>query len=373
MKKPIRILQVVTIMNLGGLESFLMNLYRNIDRKKIQFDFLMHRQEKGAFDEEIHALGGKIFKLNPIRPHRYFQYQKELKTFFKKHSKYTIIHSHINENNTLVLSVAKKAGFKIRIAHSHASATTNKYKYFREILIRRLSKYSTHNIACSLKAGEWLFKNKSYIIMNNSIDVSKFKFNATTRKKKRDLLNINEFDTVIGNVSRMSSVKNHHFIIKIFAAYHILNPNSKLILIGDGELKESIQKQIHSLGLANKVILTGAIQNPQDYLSAIDLYLFPSLIEGFGIALVEAQCNGLPILMSDTIAKDVILTNLPYQKSLQESEVAWANKILELDTFYEDNDRLKYSKVIKEKGFDIEKNAGELESYYLNLLKAEVN
>ncbi len=369
MKEPIRILQVVTTMNLGGLENFLMNIYRNINREKIQFDFLMHRHEKSVFDDEIEALGGKIFKLGPITPKRYFKYQNELKAFLKNHPEYQIIHSHINENNAMVLSAAQDLRLKIRIAHSHASATTSKYKFLRELLIKRLSQFTTHRIACSEAAGKWLFKDNSFIIMNNSIDTRKYTFDIDARSHFRKSLQIKDSETVIGNVSRFSNVKNHTFLLEVFDCYCTLNPNAKLILVGDGELRSVLEQKIKELKINDKVIFTGAIKNAEAYLNTMDVYLFPSLFEGMPLALIEAQTNGLPILMSDSISKDVELTDLVTRKSLQHSARDWAEKIVELEGEFKSNNRLKYVQKIVDAQFDINESVDKLEEFYIKLSK----
>lgn len=248
MKEPIRILHVVTTMNLGGLENYLMNLYRNIDRTKIQFDFLMHRIEESAFDREIEALGGKIYRLNPIRPMLYFQYQAELKFFLKKHPEYIIVHSHINANSALVLSAAKKVGIPVRIAHAHIAATAKKNWIFREILKMRVHGLATHHLACSKEAGKWLYGTNDFKVFNNGIDAQKYKFNNEMRLAIRAALNVESNEILIGHVGRFNTQKNHEFLINVFVKYNNEQPSSKLILIGEGELKENIKNQIDKLG-----------------------------------------------------------------------------------------------------------------------------
>jgi glycosyltransferase involved in cell wall biosynthesis len=368
MNKPVRILQVVTTMNLGGLENFLMNLYRNIDREKIQFDFLMHRKEKGIFDDEIEAMGGRIYRFDAIRPLNYFKYKSELKKFFKQNPQYQIVHSHINQSSALVLTAAKGANVKVRIAHSHIAGTAGNYQIFRNIMKRTLLKVATHRFACSNNAGKWLYDLKSFQLFNNSIDTNKFKFSITKRTEIRKTLKLNEDDILIGNVSRFNTQKNHTFLIHVFAKYLNLNTNAKLILIGEGDLKESLLKQIEDLQITKNVILTGAIQNSHEYLNAMDFYLFTSLFEGLPLALVEAQCNGLPILMSNTISKDVIMTDLVSEKSLTETDLEWAATIMSLQKHHNFKHRESYQDVIKENGFDVAKNAKFAEEFYLNLL-----
>lgn len=369
MEQPYRVLQVVTTMNLGGLESFLMNVYRKIDRKKVQFDFLVHRKEEGVFDKEILSLGGRIFRLNPIHPKRFFQYSREIKSFFLSHPEYKVVHSHVNENSSLVLAAAKKAGVKLRIGHSHNSSTASNMKFLREILVKRVSKFTTHNLGCSVDAGNWLFNGEPFTVVNNGIDSNKFQYNSDQRSRIRALLEIDESAVVIGNVARFSTSKNHDFLIRIFAEYQKINPNSKLILIGEGDLKEKIQDEIKKLNISQSVIFTGAVQNANDYLSAMDLYLFPSLYEGLPLALVEAQCNGLPVLISDTISDDVILTNLVYKESLKLEAESWAKKIEEMLNFYKNDNKAKYSKNVIDKGYDSGENVKYLEKFYTELFE----
>lgn len=368
MNQPIRILQIVTIMNLGGLESFLMTIYRNIDRSKVQFDFLVHRQERGAFDDEIEILGGKIFRLNPIRPTRFFQYQKELKLFFFDHKEYRIIHSHLNENSAIILSVAKKMGITVRIAHSHAKATAGPYKLLREFIKTRIDPNSTLNLACSEDAGKWLYGGKDFEVFKNSVDVDKFKFPQNSEKIKtlKDDLSIENKDFVMGLVARFSSTKNHVFLIDIFNEYHKLNQDSKLLLVGDGELRLEIENLIKKFNLQEKVIFTGNVNNPQDYLSLMDIFVMTSFNEGLGIVLIEAQCNGLPILMSDTMPEEIDLTDLTYRESLNSSPKHWANKINEIKELHKDDNREGYETIIKDKNYDISSNAQKLIDIYMS-------
>lgn len=368
MTQPIRILQVVTIMNLGGLESFLMTIYRNIDRSKVQFDFLVHRQERGAFDDEIESLGGKIFRLNPIRPARFFQYQKELKSFFLDHKEYKIIHSHLNENSAIVLNVAKRLNIPIRIAHSHAKATAGPYKFLREFIKTRIYSNSTLNLACSEDAGKWLYGGKDFDVFKNSVDVEKFKFPQNSEKIKtlKDEVGIESKDFVMGLVARFSFTKNHIFLIDVFNEYQKLNKDSKLLLVGDGELKLEINNYIKELNLQEKVLFTGNVSNPQDYLSLMNIFVMTSFNEGMPVVLIEAQCNGLPVLMSDTIPAEIEITDLTYRESLNSSPKHWANKINEIKELHKDDHRELYKTIIKDKNYDISSNAQKLIDLYMS-------
>lgn len=321
---PRRILQVVTIMNLGGLENFLMNIYRNIDRSKIQFDFLVHRKEEGFFNQEIIKMGGRIFHMPALHPLTLYAHHKKLRTFFAEHPEYKIVHSHINEGTAFVLFAAKKAGVPHRIAHSHIDTTLGKFGKLRDLPKPFVSTFSTQNFACSQKAGKWLFGTKAFTILNNGISVERYQLNPKQRKTIRQKYNLGDLDCLIGHVGRFDTQKNHKFLLEVFSEFHKKYPGAKLLLVGNGSLESEIKEQVQKLNLDASVIYTGAVGNPQDYLSAMDLFLFPSLFEGLPLTLVEAQCNGLPVLMSDTISGESILTDIVRTKSLFDSAEEWA-------------------------------------------------
>lgn len=364
MEKPIRVLQVVTIMNLGGIENFLMSLYRNIDRNKVQFDFLVHRKEKGTFDGEIQSLGGNIYQIDALQPLKYFEYKSKLKSFFKEHPEFRIVHSHLNANSSIVLSIAKSSGIPVRIAHAHIDTAGGRNKYLKIQLKKILTRYSTKNFACAKTAGEWLYGKHPFELFPNSIDPKKFEFNKDYRSSIRKSLGIQDDDFVIGNIARFNHQKNHKFILKIFADYLKINSRSKLLLIGDGELRNEIENKIRDYGITEKVILTGAVKNANEYLNAMDLFLFPSLFEGLPVTLVEAQCNGLSVLMSDSITNEIILTDLIQFKSLSQSSNFWAQEIQQLLENYNENERSKYLNFILNSNYDISKSVKKLEEFY---------
>jgi len=255
MQEPIRVLQVLTSMSKGGAEAMIMNYYRNIDRSKVQFDFLLHRQESYAFDHEIENLGGKIHRLPPISITKYSNYKKELKKFFETHPEYNIVHSHLNALSFLILKYARKT-CKVRIAHSHTSInpfsifklhkrnvhTKRTLKNFLYHQIRSFtSKYTTHKFACGQKAGEWLYgKNKNFKIINNAIDTSMFIYDKKKSDSMKEELNV-EDAYVIGHVGRFDNPKNHYFLIDVFHEILKKEPKAKLLLVGNGDLQDSIK------------------------------------------------------------------------------------------------------------------------------------
>lgn len=373
--KPVRILMLFTIMNRGGAETMVMNYYRNIDRSKIQFDFMVHREERGAYDDEIELLGGKIYRMLPIYPQNFYRYKKELKHFFSIHKEYQIIHSHMSELGYFAFKEAKKQGrVKVRICHAHNAPYGWDLKmvmrtYFKKAMLP----YVTHMFVCSKKAGNWLFGKEhkdDFIMMNNAIDAKKFRFNLEYSKQLKTEMNL-ENRLVIGHVGRFNKQKNHKFIIEIFNEIYRKNKNSVLILIGGGTEKEikDIKKQINLYGLTNAVKFMGVQKDVSMFMHVFDIFLFPSLFEGLPVTLIEAQASGLPCVISDTISDQVIITPLVNKYSLNFNAKQWASYILENNKKISKIDTYR---MVQKTGFDIKQNAKWLEEFYLNEYKKSI-
>ncbi|MEK5214647.1 glycosyltransferase family 1 protein [Psychrobacillus sp. FSL H8-0487] len=366
----IRILHIVTKMDAAGIETLLMNFYRNIDRTKVQFDFLTHRSEKGFYDDEISELGGRIYTVPAINPFKHQQYLNSLDEFFDNHREYKIVHSHINTYSMYPLRAAMKAGVPIRIAHSHIANVPFDLKTpFRIYTKSKLTKYSTHNFACSEMAGLWLFgreiaSNGTFKVINNSIDASKYVYNEVTQKNIRKQMDI-EGKFVIGHIGRFSKQKNHFFLVDIFHEIYKKDPNSVLVLIGEGPLQSSIEKKIEELKLKESVIFTGVSTNVNELLQVMDVFVFPSRFEGLGIVAVEAQAAGVPCIVSEYIPEEAFITNIIEKISLSKSPNEWANAILKLGNHKKKNTLQEINKA----KFDIAEQKNELEYFYLNSLK----
>ena len=365
MRYPIRILQVVTTMNRGGLETMLMNYYRYINRSKVQFDFLVHRDFEADYDKEIVSLGGQIFhlsKLNPISS----LYKKELDEFFNSHQEYKVVHSHLDCMSGTPLKEAKKCHVPYRIAHAHSSNQTKDMKYPLKLIFKRnITKNANYLFACGEQAGKWMFNTENFKVLNNAIDAKVYSFNSIARDSIREEFHIPNDSFVIGHVGRFMNPKNHTFIIDIFNQFHKDHPNSYLMLVGEGELTISIQDKVKALGLEDNVIFTGLRSDVNELLQAMDVFLFPSLYEGLPVSIIEAQAAGLPCLISNKVPIECKKTDLVYQLNLEDSVNVWSNKIYELshitrrDTYEE----------IKQSGFDIVENAKWLENFYIDLYK----
>lgn len=361
MEQPIRVLQVVTHMNRGGLETMLMNYYRHIDREIVQFDFLVHRQERAAYDDEIKNLGGNIFRLPRLVPWSK-SYHRALDSFFRQHPEYKIVHVHQDCLSSVILKVAKKHGIPVRIAHSHSASQDKNFKFLIKLFYKQfIPRYATDLLACGKQAGNWMFGGKPFQIVQNAIDTKLYKYDPICAKQIRQELNIPENTTVIGHIGRFSYPKNHVFLLDIFHRFLKSDPTALLLLVGDGELRSAIEDKIRMLGLENNVILTGVRGDVPDLLQAMDVFLFPSLYEGLPVTLVEAQSAGLPCVISDAIPADCDLTALIHRVSLEESPAHWAQMLSKA----KDLPRCETSHQIEAAGFDIQANANELECFYI--------
>lgn len=370
--RPIRILQVVTIMNRGGLETMLMNYYRQMDRTKVQFDFMVHRAEEGHYDKEIIKFGGKIYHMPQIKPGNYRLYFNLLDEFFNNHKEYKVVHSHINENSSFVLRAAKKAGIPCRIAHSHLSDLGFDIKLPFRLYARTIMKDNPNEFfACSKNAGKWLFGNKigdskEIKVLNNAVNTSEFRFNKTLRNKIRNELGIHEKELVIGHIGRFNKQKNHDFLIDIFQELQQERPDAKLILVGDGHLKSSIERKIEKLGLSSNVKLLGVRSDIAALMHAMDLFIFPSLFEGLPVVLVEAQAAGLKCLVSDAITKECDVTGIVEFISLNNPPIYWANQIV--NSSY---DHMDTAEQIQKSGYDSVSMANWLSNFYLDYYLTE--
>lgn len=362
---PIRVLQVVTHMERGGLETMLMNYYRNIDRSMVQFDFLVHREHRSAYDDEIETLGGIIHRLPTLVPWS-GTYKKALNTFFVNHPEYRIVHVHQDCLSSVILKVAKKNGVPVRIAHSHSSSQDKDMKYLIKLFYKRsIPKYATDLFACGNRAGDWMFGGAPYRIMNNAIDASLYHYDPKTARRIRELFSIPADALVIGHVGRFSWPKNHSFLVEIFREIHRKVPKARLMLVGEGDLRPQIEEKVRTLGLEDNIIFTGIRSDVPDMLQAMDLFLFPSIYEGLPVTMVEAQAAGLPCYISENVPIECKMTGLVRRISLDRSAGEWAEEI----TSAVNTRDLNTTKDIQSAGYDIKSNAVWLKDYYLGAIK----
>ena len=354
----------------GGMESFIMNYYRNIDKTLFHFDFLCNTYNSIAYEEELLNYGSKIFKFT-ARNNNYLKYEKELNSFFKKYAKeYDCIWVNVcSLANIDYLKLAKKYGIKKRIIHSHNSQ--NMDSFMRGILHRInrffVEKYATDFFACSKEAAVWFYK-KTLIdkvkIIKNAIEPNKYIFNNKNRKEIRKAFNL-ENNFVIGNVGRLHFQKNQKFIIDIFKEFLKKYNNAKLVLIGEGEDETRLKQKAALLGIEDKCLFVGAQNNVEQWLSALDIFLFPSLFEGVGIALLEAQANGIPILASSNIPHEVKINDNFIFYSLKENSEIWAEKLFYIK---ENLPRISYENILEKFivfGYDIKTEVKRIEKFFM--------
>ena len=362
----IRVLHVLGGLDRGGAEAMVMNLYRTIDRTQVQFDFIIHTEKKQAYYDEIIALGGKIYHFPAFNGLNYFKMMNLWKLFFKDHPEYKILHSHVRSYASLYLPIAKNAGLKT-IIHSHNTSSGKGLKAVVKFCLQRgLRKNVDYYFACSDVAGKWLFgeeitKQSNYHVLNNAIDVEKYAYSEMSRKKIRDEFNLKN-ELVVGHVGRFHPQKNHSFLVDIFAEIHKKRPDSVLMLVGTGDLMDSVKEKAAELKLDDSVIFTGSRADVNELLSAFDVFVFPSLFEGLPVTLVEVQAAGLPCFSSDTVTKEVDFDRKINYISLDKDAAYWADEIINGKP-----ERLDHTEAIRKAGYDIQYTVKELTSFYQKL------
>ena len=366
MKEPIRIIHVFKSLKQGGIQNFIMNVYRNIDKTKFQFDFLI--SEDGDFNDEILNLGGRIYSIPSLDEVGQIKYKKVLKKFFNEHKEYKIVHVHYNQISGIILEVAKKCGVPVRIAHSHSIGNSNNIivKLYKSYLQSKIVNNATNLFACSDLAAKWLYKKNAdkAVIISNGIDVEKFKYSDEKNKKIRQELNIDDSSMIIGNVGRFAKLKNHSFLIDIFKEYQNINSNSYLLLVGEGTLQKELEEKIETIGLKDKILFLGTRKDTDYLYSAFDCFITPSLYEGLGITLIEAQASGAITLASkDVIPKETEVTDIIKYISLNEQAKVWAESIKK-----NEEDRTKYNIELLKTNYNIKNVVKQLEKIYEEVL-----
>ncbi|SDA65871.1 Glycosyltransferase involved in cell wall bisynthesis [Lachnospiraceae bacterium G11] len=366
--KPIRVLHVLGRLDMGGAENRIMDLYRMIDRSKVQFDFMIHTTDKCFFNGEIESLGGHIYSVPRYFIKNHLEYTKAWNKFFEEHPEIEVVHGHMTSTAGIYLPIARKHGVRLSIAHTRSAGVPQGIKGLMTKVLRiGLYKKADVCIACSKLAGINSFGNKAFkegyiTVVPNAVDTARFAYNESVRAKIRKELGISDETFVVGHVGRFHHAKNHEFLFGIFTEIKKQIPNSKLVLVGDGELREQITKWINEFGIDKDVILTGTKKNVEDYYQAFDYFVFPSRYEGLPGTVVEAQASGLRCLISDAVTNEVMITDLAEAKSLNDSPAEWAGRVIET----RDYTRTSHAEEVKSKGFDSESQIDYYTKLYLD-------
>lgn len=365
---PKRVLMVFTIMNRGGAETMVMNYYRHMDRSRLQFDFLVHRSEPGVYEEEIRRLGGRIFRLPPISLSGLGAYRRAVCAFFDAHPEYELVHGHCSELGYWVYREAAARRLPFIAAHAHSSPLgLDKNSLFRFVLKHLMRPFLTHRFTCNELCGRWLFGSRgvrSAIVVRNAIDTEKFRFSPGTRARIRRELGW-ENRLVIGHVGNFSWPKNHGFLVRVFRELRRLRPNALLALAGTGgENEASLHSEAAQAEWEGSIRLLGGRDDVAAVLQGMDVFVFPSHFEGFGIALLEALAAGLPAVASDRVPREAaVVPGAADFLPLNAPPAQWAALIARKAETWT---RTATTESIRSAGYDIVLNAGRLQEFYLN-------
>ena len=333
MSESIRVLQVLDFINYNsGVSAVVTNYFFQMDPQKVQCDFLLYEMPEEAWTALLTAAGAKVYATGKPSGRSMAEYERNVKDFFRQHAKdYDIVHVHIPNAAFIVLRYAKKYGIKVRILHSHnARGADGAVKKIRNYLLNQWGiRYANQYFACSVKAGSYLFGEKrggQLVVLPNAIRLERYAFDEKKRKAIRDSLGVKEHELLLGHIGRFAEQKNHEGLLKIFAETRTRGMDTKLVLLGDGELREKIGRLAEELGIKEQVLFAGVVDNVPDYLSAMDIFLLPSLYEGLPVVCVEAQAAGLPCLISDQVTREIALTDQVWFLA-NGDQVSWCDRI----------------------------------------------
>lgn len=360
-KCPIKVLQIVGSMHPGGMENFIMNLYEHINPELVHFDFVVHMKRPGDYCDKIEEMGGTIYELPRLTSHP-VKNLKSLKSIVKEGNYNIVVRHTANALITPQLIACKIAGAKT-VCHSHNTTDPRKGLHY---LCRTLMKASTDiRLACSAQAGKWMYSNLDYTVIHNAIDLDRFAYNGAASDEIRREFNC-EGKHVYGHIANFIDSKNHMYLLEIFRKLVDIDPLAICFCLGDGLNRPKIEQRIKELNLENHVVLAGVRRDVPEFMSAMDVLIFPSIFEGLPLTLIEAQASGLPILMSDTITDDVIVTEgLIEKKSISASPMDWAERALQLSS--SKGPRTLQKETITKNGYEINALTGWYEKFFIDL------
>lgn len=366
-RDPIRVLHVLGTTNLGGAESRVMELYRAMDRGRVQFDFLVHTDKEGHYSKEIQDLGGRIYSVPRFRGINYAAYKNALKSFFAAHHGYAAIHGHMTSTAAIYLPIAKRAGIPLAIAHARSAGVDRGVKGLVTRIVRFPLKYrADYCFTCSAEAGEavygrpWVKKGRVWTVPN-AIDAERFRYDGAVREQVRTELGINGM-FVIGHVGRFGFMKNHAFLLDIFNELCKRRGDAALVLIGKGELEGDVRAKAKALGLEDRVYFLGNRFDVERYYQAFDYFVFPSVFEGLPGSVAEAQASGLRCLVSDKVTREAALTDLVSYKSIADPAADWAEEIIKYSG--QALVRKDMRAAVEAKHFDVAGQAAQMERFY---------
>ena len=368
MQEKIKILMVLGNTRRGGTQAFIMNVLRNIDRVRFQIDFALNLDFEGGWGPEMKSLGSNIFIMPVFKVYNWITFAKTWESFLSEHH-YDIIHGHTTNSAGVYLKIAQKKGCKT-IAHIHSTGYRGNVieKLTKKLFSRLAKKYADYWFACSPMAAEMLFgdeykKYPRYYEMPNAIDVRRYRFDPVSRNKIRKEIGLTDENILCGHVGTFSTPKNHTHTLRVFCEILKQRPTAKLLLIGEGNLKDAIHAQAKNLGIFDKIIFKCNLGNVNEYLMAMDLFIFPSLFEGFGMVSLEAQATGLNVIQSNVVPKETLLTECVKPLPLSLSPVEWAYEGLKM----EPRDRASVNEVIASTKYNLKHTVDLISRLYTEM------
>ena len=365
----LRVLHSVSNMARAGIETMLMNYYREMDRNRIQFDFLANKPVPGEYDEEIRSMGGRVFISPGLNPLHFPKYRRFVADLLHENPEIRIVHAHNEAMGYYALQSAKDAGVRVRIAHAHNTQIIRDYKYPLKLICKQLLPgAATDYWSCGRDAGIYYYGEKRWrasgFILHNAIDVTRFGFRPEVRERRRQAHGLQEC-FVIGHVGRFNLQKNHSRLLDIFAEIAGTVPEARLALIGTGELEQSIREKARALGIQDKTLFLGQMADVSEWYQAMDCFVMPSLFEGLPVVGIEAQAAGLPCIFSDPVTDEVLLSAQARRVSLQADDAEWAREILAAGRMK--TDRKQGMDIVRQAGYDIHTEARNLQNLSLEM------
>lgn len=363
-----RVLQVIGVMDRGGAETMIMNLYRAMDRSDIQFDFLVHEERSGDYDEEIEDLGGRIFRLPRFNGVNGIAYRRQCEALVAEHPEWGVVHGHIGSSAPIYLSAAKRAG-RYAIAHSHAQNYEGGLAGLAfSAAARPVRRVADYFFACSREAGldrfgRAIVEGDRFSILPNGIDAERYACNQADHEKAKAALGLSG-RPVVCHVGRLIPVKNHEFLFDVFSLVQKEKPDAVLLLAGRGELEQSLRQRAADMDLTDAIRFLGVVDNVPDILRAADAFVFPSIKEGLPLAAVEAQAAGLPVLVSTGVPDLVLLTESAQRLPLDVGSEAWAGVCLKQVNTATSEQRSDDIDQVRAHGFDIVDTSKWLADFY---------
>jgi glycosyltransferase involved in cell wall biosynthesis len=356
----VRVLHIVGAMYPGGMENFIMNIYRKIDRNKVQFDFVIHMRKDNDYVELIRNMGGKVYELPRLTSHPI----KNLKGIYNivKNNEYKIVVRHTSNALITPQLMAAKRGGAYTICHSHNETDPNKLLHIFGRMLMPMA--ADERFACSINAGKWMYGSRKFRVIQNAIDINKFQYSLDKARKVIDEFGL-EGKHVYGHIANFIESKNHMFLMEIYKKLSEIDKSAVFFCLGEGELRPEIELKIKSLGLENRVILTGIRHDVENFMSCFDVLIFPSIFEGLPLTVIEAQAAGLPCLISETITKDVVVSDgLVNFESIDNEAEVWAKRAVQL---VNTTDRTCQRDLIAKAGYDSDAVAKWYEDYFLRI------